>query len=78
MQEGQVQYVGVEQNRKQEFGSFQELLDLVPATFSPSRSSGSLIVLTSCFKYNVTLSGRTAFIPGYLVLTDTSQQEGGT
>jgi hypothetical protein len=26
----------------------------------------------------VTLSGRTAFIPGYLVLTDTSQQEGGT
>ena len=61
--------LGVEQNRKQEFGSFQELLDLVPATFSPSRSAGSLFVLTSCFKCNVTLSGRTSFISGYLVLT---------
>ena len=28
--------LGVERNRKQETGSFQELLDLVPASFSPS------------------------------------------
>ena len=35
-------FVGVEQNRKQEFHSFQELLDFVPAIFSPSRSAGPL------------------------------------
>ena len=49
-----VAMLGVERNRKQEFGSFQELLDFVPATFSPSRSAGPLFVLTSCFKYNAT------------------------
>ena len=47
-------HLGVERNRKQELGSFQELLDFVPATFSPSRSAGPLFVLTSCFKYNAT------------------------
>ena len=67
--------VGVERNRKQEFGSFQELLDLVPATFSPTCSAGPLFVLTSCFIYNVTLSGRTAFILGYLVLTEICKQK---
>ena len=67
--------IGVEQNRKQEFGSFQELLDLVPATFSPTCSAGPLFVLTSCFIYNVTLSGRTAFILGYLVLTEICKQK---
>ena len=46
--------VGVERNRKQEFSSFQELLDFVPATFSPSRSAGPLLVLAFCFKYNAT------------------------
>ena len=45
--------LGVERNRKQEFGSFQELLDLVPATFSPTCSAGPLFVLTSCFIYRV-------------------------
>ena len=67
--------LGVERNRKQEFGSFQELLDLVPATFSPTCSAGPLFVLTSCFIYNVTLSGRTAFILGYLVLTEICKQK---
>ncbi len=67
--------VGVERNRKQEFGSFQEVLDLVPATFSPTCSAGPLFVLTSCFIYNVTLSGRTAFILGYLVLTEICKQK---
>ena len=46
--------LGVEQNRKQEFSSFQELLDFVPATFSPSCSAGPLLVLAFCFKYNAT------------------------
>ena len=46
--------LGVERNRKQEFSSFQELLDFVPATFSPSRSAGPLLVLAFCFKYNAT------------------------
>ena len=68
-------WLGVERNRKQEFGSFQELLDLVPATFSPTCSAGPLFVLTSCFIYNVTLSGRTAFILGYLVLTEICKQK---
>ena len=67
--------LGVERNRKQEFGSFQELLDLFPATFSPTCSAGPLFVLTSCFIYNVTLSGRTAFILGYLVLTEICKQK---
>ena len=67
--------VGVERNRKQEFCSFQEVLDLVPATFSPTCSAGPLFVLTSCFIYNVTLSGRTAFILGYLVLTEICKQK---
>ena len=47
-------YIGVERNRKQEFSLFQELLDFVPATFSPSRSAGPLLVLAFCFKYNAT------------------------
>ena len=68
-------WLGVERNRKQEFGSFQEVLDLVPATFSPTCSAGPLFVLTSCFIYNVTLSGRTAFILGYLVLTEICKQK---
>ena len=42
--------VGVERNRKQETGSFQELLELVPAAFSPSHSAGHLLELTICFK----------------------------
>ena len=70
-----VSELGVERNRKQEFGSFQELLDFIPADFYPSRSAGPLFVLTSCFIYNVTLSGRTAFILGYLVLTEICKQK---
>ena len=62
-------------SRKQECCSFQEVLDLVPATFSPTCSAGPLFVLTSCFIYNVTLSGRTAFILGYLVLTEICKQK---